>query len=284
MSFLKHLVKASTEISIRDMILLRVGSHESARSNNPLHASDLTRETEFCPREVALMELLKIKRKDEFIGATLQMTFDEGKDKQARLNNDYLRDVMVGHWKCVACGHLVVFQKLPKGSCVICGATKKWVYKEVMFTHATAGFTGSVDSLLYVGQPKYRMVEIKIMGQDQWVDLKAPLAEHKLRTNLYLRLIEEAKEDGWAKQINTEVSHVLYWLRGFGKKNEDGKISPFKEFLIRRDDKATDYLVERAQAVRDYRVEKENNMVVSLPKAICSTAMCGRAEKCPVAK
>lgn len=284
MSFLKAIAKKQSDISIKSLIHARVGGMSAARSNNPLHASDLTKDPEFCPREVVLFDVLKVKRREEYISSELRITFDEGIDKQARLNNHYLRDIMVGHWECLGCGELRKFSAYPKNGCKL--GHNRWEYREVMFHHAKTKFTGSVDSLLNVSQPLLRMVEIKIMAQDQWMALKAPLAEHKLRTNLYLRLIEESVEEGWAKCINTKVSHVIYWLRGYGRKGEDGKISPFKEYVIHRDDAVTDYLFTRAGLVNDYRENKKmhHTTVLSthMPKGICGTAMCPRALKCSV--
>jgi len=71
---------------------------------------------------------------------------------------------------------------------------------------------------------------------------------------------------------------VLYWLRGHGKKDENGEISPFKEFVVKRDDGAVDYLFKKAS---ELTVSRGGN---SLPNQICAHQMCPRAEKCPVSK
>jgi hypothetical protein len=50
-------------------------------------------------------------------------------------------------------------------------------------------------------------VEIKTMMKDQFKDLVGPLAEHKLRTNFYLRIIAESGHN-WASLI--ESSRILF--------------------------------------------------------------------------
>lgn len=278
MSFLKMLAKEKATSSIRELIDLRVGGMEKPRSLKSLHASDLTKDHDFCPREVALMELLGIKRKDSYIATNLRITFDEGRDKQYRLNNDYLRDVMVGHWKCASCGHTVTWSRAPKSTCPEGHPASRYEYAEVAWRHKEHGVTGSTDALLSTGSVKLRMIEVKIMAQDQWVDLAAPLAEHRLRTNLYLRLIAESEQDGWAQEVDTDQATVLYWLRGFGRKTSSGSITPFKEFTVTRDDSQTDYLMARAASFSRYRT------LGVIPDPICPTAKCKRAEGCVVVK
>lgn len=276
MSFLASLVKAKTDLSIREMIEQRIGDFEKPRSKKVLHASDLTRDLEFCPREVALAEKLKTKLKGMYVGAPMRVTFDEGRDKQARLNNDYLRDIMVGHWRCPTCGHVVYWSRPPKINCPQDHDHKAYVYQEVAWTHKKWLFTGSTDALIATTAPKLRMVEVKIMAQDQWVDLKAPLAEHRLRTNLYLRLMAESEQGTWASEVDTDRATVLYWLRGYGKKTDSGEVTPFKEFTVVRNDKQTDYLMARAAQFWALR------QAGTMPGQICPTSLVKRASVCPL--
>ena len=97
------------------------------------------------------------------------------------------------------------------------------------------------------------------MDKDMWVGLKAPFAEHLWRTKLYLKLIATSTSD-WAKRINTDVAHILYKGRMFGKKDEDAidvnykdKFSPFKEFFVERDDAALKGLMAKAKALKTFK-------------------------------
>ena len=122
------------------------------------------------------------------------------------------------------------------------------------------------------------------MDKDQFKELKGPLAEHRLRTNLYLRIMAESSSP-WSNTINHEKATVLYiskggWgcadpqLKEWGLKEQ---FSPFKEFEIARDDSQTDDLADRARTVKEFRAGK-----VGMPFGICATALVPRAMKCPL--
>lgn len=274
--FLKRVAESPAELSIRDMITDRLGGSSPARSNYPLHASELTRPNPvFCPREAALHEHVEVKRPSEWVPPILRMTFDAGIDIQRRVNEDYLRDVMVGHWMCLGCRYVYTFSKQPKGDCPQCHTRPGWRYVEVKFTQTDWGVVGSIDALVDVGKAKLHMVEVKIMGQDQWSGLAAPLAEHRLRTALYLRLIAESEETGWAAQIDTQNATILYWLRGYGKK-VGSEITPIKEYRIKRDDGLTEPYVAKAKSLAYFRT----NGV--MPVGVCGSVDDPRAKGCKV--
>jgi hypothetical protein len=140
--------------------------------------------------------------------------------------------------------------------------------------------------LVKLNQPKLRITELKTMDKDEFKALKAPLAEHKWRTNLYLRLVAESPHP-WAKQVDTTEATIMYISKGgYGCADDEPekwglfeKFSPFKEFTIKREDKLTDDLVKRAKAVTDFR-----KGLVGSPCGVCSTAMSKRATKCTMKK
>ena len=271
MKFLKRRIDA--QHSVKELLLKSVGGTESARSVNTLHASDLTKQQpEFCPREVFLQRWLDKKRPDQYVAHAMRVTWDEGRDKQWRINNDYLRDYMWGHWRCLKCDEHHQWCAYPgsgDGPCV--RGSHNWEYEEPVFTHPT-GFTGSIDAIVQFTPARRRVVEVKIIKGDDYRDLKAPLAEHRVRTLLYLRLLAEANTIP-AASVDLSAAHVLYIMRGHGTKDEDGVITPFKEFVVQRDDAAVERYIRMAQALRD-----------GVPQGICPTAMCGRAGACPVVK
>ena len=123
--------------------------------------------------------------------------------------------------------------------------------------------------LVALGEKKLKPIELKTMDKDQFKDLKGPLAEHRLRTNLYLRIMAESSSP-WSNTVNHEKATVLYvskggWgcadpqLKEWGLKEE---FSPFKEFEISRDDSQTDDLADRARTVKEFRAGK-----VGMPSA-----------------
>lgn len=272
MKFLKSATeRAKAKGGVKGLIHHEVGGFEDARDQKEIHASELTKDSEYCPRQVRFMELMDKKHRDHWINMPLRITFDEGRDKQFRLNNDYLRKQMVGYW----------FDTFITGSPEIWSVgqpSSMHQYVEPFFIDPISEAQGSIDGLVKLPeQEKLRVIEVKIMATSMFRDQKAPLGEHKLRTQLYLSLI--ARSDHPHKnEIDWQKASVIYWLRGYGFKDENGEISPFKEFIVKRDDDAVEYLFEKAKALTLARGGGP------LPDKICNHQMCPRAEKCPVSK
>ena len=280
MSFLKKVSDGTDKLLIKEMLHHRLGGAERARGQETIHASDLTKEEPpYCPREVRLRELKKVKRRDQFIQVATHVTFNEGRDKQKRLNEDWLVDVMWGDWRCVACGATRNFCLRPPIEEDGCIHKHVWEYHEPRIIDAVTTASGGIDAVVDVGKKKLRLVECKIMKADAFKDLLAPLSEHRVRTRLYLRLIA-GSEQPFAKRINTKVGHILYIMRGHGIKQADGRgISPFKEFIVERDDSEIQHYLGMAHALTLSRGQEG-----LYPCGICATQMDSRATKCQMAK
>jgi hypothetical protein len=141
--------------------------------------------------------------------------------------------------------------------------------------------------MLYnAGQPKLRIVEIKTMDKDQFKDLAAPLSEHRLRTKLYMRIIDES-EGTYKQRINTSEADIFYVSKGgFGIADPQLKawglsegFSPFKHYVVKREPKAADLPSKLAKVVKDFRAKE-----VGMPVGICATAMDKRAKACSMCK
>ena len=70
-------------------------SYDPHRGVEKLHASDMTKDAEFCPREYALHAVEGKKKKGFGIAAAMRHTFDMGRDIEARVQNDYARESAV---------------------------------------------------------------------------------------------------------------------------------------------------------------------------------------------
>jgi len=273
-SFLKKVVP---EVSIKSLINGNVGGFSKPRSKVHIHASDLTKEIEYCPREVRLMELLKKKYKDEWIPTELQITFDDGNDKQSRINNIYLDKYMLGPWRCASCGQTNKWHEGKPEE--FCCKIPNWLYEEPHLVDEYSGTQGAVDGIIkFPGLTLARMMENKIMAVEMFKKLKAPLAEHKLRTQLYLYLLDVSGV-GEKRQIDTKIGHVFYCMRGHGAKDDTGSISPFKEYTVERNDDNIKPLIKKARQLTVSRISA--NMI---PPPVCINAMCSRAGKCKVSK
>lgn len=281
---LKIIQSLKKDVSIKDMIHKRLAGWEKPRPHDTLHASDLMKDLEFCPREQAFLSMGLAKKRDQFIGTSLRVTFDHGRDMERRLRNDWLRDVMVGTWQCSVCGHKhATFGKVPKIKCPSCGY-ERWEYTEPRFTSLVSGISGGIDGVVDVGDMKHRILEIKSIDKDEFKKLAAPLAEHKFRTTLYLRLAAESGEDV-AERINTKTAHILYVSKSFGFKDDtlkdkgisDSPFSPFKEFVVARDDNLVATPVNKAYA---YTYWRNNQASPGLPCGVCVNGLTQRAQKC----
>ena len=266
------------KFSVIDTLKKSVGGYQPPRPMSTVHASDITK-ADFCPRHWALLELLdkENEKKGMYVGTALQATFDLGNAIAGVVINKWLRDYAVGHWKCRRCHTFRTFQKYPGQNSCLKGMQCDWVYEEVVFKSPVLGVSGSIDVILDLGGPKYHPIELKIMAVKEFEDLVAPLAEHRIRTNLYLKLIDEDVEHPeWTSKIDTMMGKVLYVSRGFGKKHPVyNEILPFKEYDVVRSEDGLSEIAVRATLLKDFRADK-----TKIPVGICATPLSKYAEKC----
>jgi hypothetical protein len=254
---------------------------EKARPMKVLHASELTKPDGFCPRAYALSDATATAPKGRWLSTSEQVTFQMGRDLERNVVS-WFGDMgrATCHWTCLACGIQHAFQLRP-AKCRACNGTR-FEPKEVRFESAATGASCGVDMLLALGGAKLVVHELKTMDKDEFKALVAPLAEHRLRTNFYLRIVAESTSL-WAKQVDTSEAYIVYvskggfgcadkGLKGYGIKES---FSPFKEFRITRDDAATESTARLAKIVKQYR-EGE----VGMPAGICPTALSKRASGC----
>jgi hypothetical protein len=257
-----------------DLLRASLARVEMPRPYSIIHASDLTSDG-FCPRAVALLELLGKERKPRYVNAALAATYDVGHMTADLVRTRWLRGRVVGDWYCDSCGLFKSFQRAPDPveSMVHVHA---WRYKEVKFWSPEYKFEGSLDAIVDLGGPKLVACELKIIDKDEYRKLAAPYAEHRLRTNLYLRLVEYS-DHPHRGEVDTSRGKVLYVMRGFGLKNGDvNEVLPFREFDVYRDDADTDRLVAESEAIDVFR---QTGVV---PVGKCDVSYCPRAKVCPV--
>jgi hypothetical protein len=275
--------------SIRQFLHATLPKLEPARDHANLHASDLLKkglfeDKEFCPREYALLDTLKLKRPDEFLHTSNQKVFAEGNTAANWLIHKMAdAGIAVGHWDCKYCHTRYKFQKRPS-ECKECCHTD-FQYIEVRFRSQESDISGGIDIFVDLGEPKLRIAELKTMMDTDFKKLVAPLAEHKWRTNLYMRLVEDSNSK-FRHKINTKEALVFYMCKGgFGYQDDelieegirDSLYSPFKEYRVARDDDTTQTKWNHAKALKRFRDGKGK-----LPKGICPTSACKRAQSCSV--
>ena len=148
-SFLKRSSERVGKLIVKELLHAKVGGPEPARGQTNIHASDLTKQSNqwgvaYCPREVYLRQRAGLKRPPEFLPVATQVTFNEGNDKQWRLNNDWLVDIMVGDWYCANCGAVEKWCKKPEYPCS-CDAYL-WRYQEVRIIDRISGASAGIDA------------------------------------------------------------------------------------------------------------------------------------------
>jgi hypothetical protein len=262
--------------SVISVLKKNMSGFRPARDKSQLHASDTTKDN-FCARHWAINELQQVKPKQEYLSTALATTYSLGSATARLLIEDWAGDSVVGNWECVKCGTFKSMCTNPGGWC---SGTQKhiWKYHEVVFESPKYSITGSIDALFMLGTPLWRVVELKIIAVDMFEKLMAPLPEHRIRTSLYLKLIDESNSV-WKSHINLNVGTVLYVSRGYGKKNaEHNDVLPFKEFEVKRDDSMIKQPLQQALALKMFREQK------LLPSGICSTALDKPALKCSACK
>lgn len=283
LTFLKTF--AHPPVSVKNLIHAKLAGFEPPRPHFPLRASMLMspRKGEFCPREHALLDVGAGTQKGDFVGTSLRITFDHGTDTERRIREKYLRHLAVGQWACGVCGYETpTHSHAPTHKCPKCNWLQ-WKYIEPRFEDKYTGISGGMDILLDVGRPKLRIVELKTMSPDEFKDLKAPLAEHKFRTALYLHLAD--KSSSWiSSRVDTTEANILYASKAFGIKDtslasagiKDAAFSPFKEYIAKPDLNLIRTSLNRARVLKVWRDDK----ALGFPAGICTNGLTKRAQQC----
>lgn len=275
MEFFKDLYAKAHKSSnnVVNLLKKRLSGYRPARGYGTIHASEVTK-SDFCARRVALSDVTGLKPKDQYLSTALAATFDLGNVVADVVKESWLDGAAVGNWKCNTCKAERTFTKKPP-ACTS-GQNCAWKYVEMCFVSNTYGVSGAVDVLVDLGEEKLVVYELKIMAADEFDKIKAPLAEHRIRTVLYLYLISDSSVV-YKSHINTEKAGVLYVSRGYGRKNEEhDEILPFKEFFEDSNLLTIKPALENALKVKQWRDHKR------MPRGICAQQDCKIAQKCHV--
>jgi len=121
-------------------------------------------------------------------------------------------DIRYGLWKCVACGKVVHFGKVPGDiKCPYCGAFRESIkYKEYGF-NPTPDFlvSGHVDMFLSLGEGyKPRIVDVKTMKQEFFENLKAPIAANEFQVGTYM--IKASFDPFLKDKVDLNVGYLCY--------------------------------------------------------------------------
>ncbi len=270
--------------SIKRELHNSIAGMESPRPHFPLRASDLLSQThEFCPREHAFLDIGVAKKKGQFVGTAQRMTFDHGKFMEDQIRNKYLRHLAVGHWGCSVCGGKhPTFGPVPLMKCPKCGYGNRWVYEEPRFEDPYTSVSGGLDMLAKTQTTKLKILEVKTIAPEKFKELAIPLSEHRARTNLYMSLASKSVLEH-SDRVDTKSAIIVYVTKSFGFKDttlkdlgvKDAGFSPFKEFVIKRDDSLLSTPMARARTLKVWRDTQQG-----MPCGICANGLTKRAQAC----
>ena len=163
-SFVKTLAQQLTkEQSLVDLLHKELTVVRPARSFDKIRASQLTATPEFCPREIALLDITKKPLKPQHLGVSQNVTFDQGLSLQYFVLHKWLKNYVVGDWQCQVCFTIVPLCLYPKEPCPSCNR-KVWKYKEIEASSLEDGYHGSLDAIIKISDgSKLYLTEVKTM-------------------------------------------------------------------------------------------------------------------------
>lgn len=298
LKFITKKVEKST--GLRKLLHRQFAGPQPGRPLSRVHASDITYSSNpFCPRERAYLIRDNKKPPMQRLSTSEHVTYGIGHAVEDMIIEGFTElGMAVGDWKCAHCGSTFKFCKKPF-KCDTCG-DKRLEYVETRITSPVTGVSCGIDLILdFPGDSKHTMVEIKTMDKDQFKQLIAPLAEHTVRTKLYMRSAAESQDredQKFTNLLRTDRAFILYTTKGgYGTACEevmtwdfwDQAFSPFKDFIIERDDASLDNVVAPAL---EYKAWKDAHDLwvkggkegepPELPARICASSLDKRAKYC----
>ena len=274
MSWLRNAIHQATkpQHSIIGVLKQHLGGPQRGRSMKILHASDVTK-INFCPRRWAFFDLFEKEAASDYVATAMDVTYQMGLATETMLIEEWAGEAAVGNWKCRWCGAQRTMVPHPDGHCNS-GKKHWWQYVQMLIEVPTHGIQGAPDVLFNIGAPQLVLTEIKTMNPTEFDEILMPLPEHRLRTSLYLWMLEHSQHP-YRNKINLQEARVLYVSRGYGKMNATwNEILPFKEHVVQRQDLDLNEFIKRAAALKAFRT------IGLMPQGICTTALDKIAKKC----
>lgn len=287
MKFLKKADLFEVVPPLSNILHNRLRVDDPPRSFKNMHASEFTREDpELCPRQLALMTKTLKKSGPKTLSTSESVTFDIGRKLQDSVAHWFAdMNATWGDWRCLGCNYMHEFTMRPK-NCHECGAAN-FKPEEMRFKSKTAGLSCGLDLAVKLpGSSKLCPVEIKTIDKDQFKKLEMPLAEHRVRTTLYLRVIADDPSHPAAEMIDTTAARILYVSKGGYGCSQDwlkksllhDSFSPFKEYMVPRNDDMVEPYWAKGRQFYDYLTNG------CMPSGVCPSSMSKRATKCVVRK
>ena len=183
-----------------------------------------------CIREIIIGSKMRLKKSD-FIDANLNVIFDIGHGLHWRVQNSdkYFKDMKYGYWRCVNCGKIYndKLQMRPR-ICRNCNSYPTFEYIEVDLQ--LKGITGHIDLLLKIPNKEVlRVMDIKTMKRDQYLELAAPVPDHTYQVTGYVFIADRMHQSNpWPMPVDTKKAYICYVC----KEHAGRSVFPLKIFPI----------------------------------------------------
>lgn len=228
-----------------------------------------------CVRErlIGFRENLKNR---SYNGIGLQVTFDIGNAVHFYLQNSprYFRDMALGWWECMACGHRY-FGRRRKKKCPDCGAHPRAFFYKEHFLKLDEPYllSGHTDDLLEVHRGDARVTEFKTINGDEFDRLTGPLANHVIQVTGYLMGLPHDRN--LPIRVNPDKALILY----VSKAMKVGKF-PMKAYHVRKSAPVVDAI---EKDLEEFKRGMEDRSYLPDPMEGCRAAAfkAGRAKWCP---
>lgn len=256
---------------------------EAGRPLDRVHASDVTLPGGICARMYALHDVMHSEPPSRSMSASQAATFRLGHMVEEEIIRQLnAAGVALTNWLCASCGVIEEMTTEPP-QCDTCGC-RHFNPTNHRYVSLKTGISASVDVHADLGDGKLTLCETKSIDKDEFKKLEAPIAEHRLRTNLYLRTVAESNSP-YKSKVHLTHGIVLYQSKGgFGCKDPtvaawgfDDNFSPWKEYVVKRNDLDTDPLLDEPMKVKRFR---EGDRVVPT-RVLCNALHDSRAARCP---
>lgn len=211
-----------------------------------------------CERQEVLMSILKVGLTRK-IDPSLQMTFDIGHGFHYIVQNKWLKDLLIGNWRCVACGKYHNWSRVPK-KCMACSADTGFEYMELSFDGKDGYLiTGHPDGVLEYPNGKKVLLELKTTNSAYFkyiLDSGKPLSDHMDQIMIYM----------WF--LDVKEAAVVYFSK------DDSKL---RIFNIDFDQERLNKLLKKIDVIKG---GIRTNLVPT--RYVCDSISCARAKRCPV--
>lgn len=262
--------------TLLSVLVKHLSAPRAPRSLAYAHASDLTNPN-WCPRAAALFQASNAPQKPQHLPVALKVTFANGHALADLICQEWVGSRAYGKWICRHCKAKFVGRK-PDNASFEC--EHDWRYHELSFGWAEYAFSGSIDLFVDLDHPDglITAVELKTLNAEDFKTLAGPMEEHRIRTALYLALLERNK-DSLPFKVDLTSAKVLYVSRGYGVKNPafHDEILPFKEFTVSADPVAIKDPLARAAVLAKFKTHGK------MPPRTCAESWTAPAKFCPAA-